>query len=94
MLSDRSSSLVFAYVLAIASWRQRHKRFSPGPGSGRVRLRFLNEDKRAALEIVVEERASYRDPEDRDGDLPQLETPRHMSDNTQQTNDGPSIVQV
>jgi hypothetical protein len=25
--------------------------------------------------IFVEERASYRDPEDRDGDLPQLEVP-------------------
>lgn len=36
---------------------------------------WLNEDKRKAVEIVVEGRAEARDPEDRDGSLPDLETP-------------------
>ena len=36
---------------------------------------MLNEDKRKAIEIVVEERAEARDPEDRDGNLPDLEDP-------------------
>ena len=72
------SAIIFVVliVLAIASWRQRHKRFSPGPGAAGSVYELLNEDKRAALEIVVQERASYRDPEDRDGDLPQIEAPR------------------
>jgi len=37
---------------------------------------FLNEDKRHAVEIIVEERAAARDPEDRDGNLPDLTHPR------------------
>jgi hypothetical protein len=34
---------------------------------------FLNEDKRNAIEIIVEEKAEARDPEDKDGNLPELE---------------------
>lgn len=37
---------------------------------------MLNEDKRKAIEIIVEEKAEARDPETADGDLPQLESPR------------------
>ena len=33
---------------------------------------MLNEEKRNALEVIVEERAGERDPEDRDGNLPDL----------------------
>jgi len=40
---------------------------------------MLNADKRNAVEIVVEERAGARDPEDRDGNLPQLEEPGRES---------------
>ena len=71
---------VAVILLAVVSWRRRHKRFSPGPGAAGSVYGFLNEDKRAALEIVVEERAAHRDPEDRDGDLPQLEAPVRDSD--------------
>ena len=69
-------------VLAITSWRKRRTRLSPGPGAAGAVYDFLNEDKRAALEIVVEQRTAYHDPEDRDGDLPQLETPGRTSDTT------------
>ncbi len=33
---------------------------------------MLNEDKRKAVEIIVEERAAARDPEHKDGHLPEL----------------------
>jgi hypothetical protein len=34
---------------------------------------LLNEDKRKAVEIIVEQRAAARDPEHKDGNLPDLE---------------------
>jgi len=37
---------------------------------------LLNEDRRKALEIIVEQRAEAHDPEDRDGNLPEIEEPR------------------
>lgn len=37
---------------------------------------MLNEDKRKAVEVIVENRAAARDPEDKDGNLPDLEKPR------------------
>ena len=46
-----------------------------GPGATGSVYDMLNEDKRKAIEIVVEERAEARDPEDRDGNLPELENP-------------------
>jgi hypothetical protein len=44
-----------------------------GPGAAGAVYGMLNEDRRAALEIILEERAAYRDPEDRDGNLPDLQ---------------------
>ena len=44
-------------------------------GAGAV-YDMLNEDKRKAVEVVVEGRAEAQDPEDRDGNLPDLEEPR------------------
>jgi hypothetical protein len=71
------STAILALVLAFVAllWRKRRSRVNVGPGAAGTFYEFLNEDKRAALEIIVEQRAGYRDPEDRDGDLPQLETP-------------------
>jgi hypothetical protein len=34
---------------------------------------ILNDDRRAAIEFIVDEKTGYRDPEDRDGNLPDLE---------------------
>jgi hypothetical protein len=48
----------------------------PGPGAAGAVYELLNEDKRKAIEIIVEQRAEARDPEDKDGDLPQLENPK------------------
>jgi hypothetical protein len=56
-----------------------------GPGSGAVGTVYdlLNEDKRKALEIIVEQRAEERDPERAAGNLPELVDPsedRNKSD--------------
>ena len=48
----------------------------PGPGAAGTIYDMLNEDRRKAIEIIVEERAAERDPEDKDGNLPDLERPR------------------
>jgi hypothetical protein len=37
---------------------------------------MLNEDRRNAIETIVEERAAARDPEDKDGNRPDLDSPK------------------
>jgi hypothetical protein len=66
-------------VVAILFWRQRRRRGRLGAGAAGSVYDMLNDDKRNALEIIVEERAGARDPEDRDGNLPDLETPKGRS---------------
>jgi hypothetical protein len=48
------------------------RRFSGGPGAGATGAVYdlLNEDKRKAIEIILEERAEYRDPETADDQPP------------------------
>lgn len=48
-----------------------------GVGSAAVGTVYdlLNEEKRKAVEIIVEQRAEARDPESVDGNLPDLESP-------------------
>ena len=48
----------------------------PGAGAYGTIYDLLNQDKRNAIEIIVEEKAEARDPEDADGNLPELERPR------------------
>ena len=60
-------------VLAIGAWRLRRKRVTVGPAAAAMMHEIMNDDRRAAVEIILEERTGERDPEDRDGDLPQLE---------------------
>jgi hypothetical protein len=46
-----------------------------GPGAGAMGAVYelLNEDKRKAIEIIVEQRAEERDPERATGNLPELD---------------------
>ena len=37
---------------------------------------LFDANRRAAVQVIVEERTGERDPEDKDGDLPQLQDPR------------------
>jgi hypothetical protein len=67
--------LVVIAAVIVIFWRQRRRRGRVGAGAAGSIYDMLNEDKRKAVEIVVEERAGARDPEDRDGNLPDLEDP-------------------
>jgi hypothetical protein len=71
------------WLIAIVLLLAAHRRMRGRRGRGRVGAAgagaiygWLNEDKRKAVEIVVEGRAEARDPEDRDGNLPDLAQPR------------------
>jgi len=68
-----------AIVLVVGVWvvmRRTHRRGGVGTAAVGAMYDWLNEDKRKAIDIIVEERAEARDPEDKDGNLPDLETPR------------------
>jgi hypothetical protein len=69
---------VIAVVLLIAAFRtrQRQRRRGVGTAAAGSVYDWLNQEKRNAIEIIVEEKAEARDPEDRDGNLPDLENPR------------------
>jgi len=69
--------LVAIVLLLVAARRTRAQRRRGGVGSAAAGSIYgwLNEDQRHAVEIVVEGRAEARDPEDRDGNLPDLTGP-------------------
>jgi hypothetical protein len=67
---------VVLLIIAVRKMRQTRGRLGVGAGGAGAVYGMLNEDKRRAIEIIVEEKAEARDPEDKDGDLPQLEDPR------------------
>jgi hypothetical protein len=64
--------MVAVLVLLAFAWRLRRRRSSLGPGAMGAVHEMLHEDKRKAIEIIVEGRAEARDPEDADGNLPDL----------------------
>jgi hypothetical protein len=67
--------LVYIVLMGIVIRRvfSRKRRTSIGPAASGAFYDLLNEDKRRAVQIVIEERAEARDPEDADGNLPDLE---------------------
>ena len=65
--------VLIAVVALLASIGRRAR--GPGSAAAGAVYDMLNEDKRNALEIIVEQRAEARDPEDADGNLPDLENP-------------------
>ena len=73
--------VALAGIVALVVWggraRESSGRRTGGIGSAAVGSVYdlLNEDKRKAVEIIVEGRAEARDPEDKDGNLPELEHP-------------------
>jgi len=58
--------------LMVGAWRLRKRRVSLGPAAAAAMNDLLDDQRRAAIEIILEERAAERDPEDRDGNLPRL----------------------
>ena len=60
--------VVFLIIVIVSARRKRSGRRSltVGPGTSGAIYDFLNEDKRKAIEIIVEDRAAARDPESAD----------------------------
>jgi hypothetical protein len=67
---------ILLLILAVAKIRRQRRTGSVGTGAAGIVYDMLNEDKRNAVEIIVEQRAEARDPEDRDGNLPDLDNPK------------------
>ena len=63
-------------LLLVGAWRLRRRRATPGAAAAASLHGLLSQDRRAAVEIIREGRAAAHDPEDRDGNLPDLEHPR------------------
>ena len=69
--------VVFVLVfLAVRRTRGQWRRGGIGSAAMGSVYDMLNEEKRNAVEIIVDERAGARDPEDRDGNLPDLAHPK------------------
>jgi len=68
-------------LLVLVAWRRSRTRprrppqriGSIGPGAAGAFYEMLSEDRRKAIEIILEEKTAYHDPEDADGNLPDLE---------------------
>jgi hypothetical protein len=72
----------FAIVLLVVAFRKvrrTHGRLGVGQAGVGAIYDMLNEDKQHAVEIIVEEKAEARDPEDKDGNLPDLAGSRRKS---------------
>ena len=71
-----SLAIFLLVVLAARRVFTRRGRSRLGPGALGSVYDMMNTDKRQAAQIVLEERAERRDPEDADGNLPDLAGPR------------------
>jgi len=68
--------IILFFAALVKARRKRGRRWNgPGAGASGAIYDMLNEDKRKAIEIIVEEKAEERDPETADGNLPELESP-------------------
>jgi hypothetical protein len=73
--------LLFLIIVGVSMYQNRHQErrrtFSGGPGAGSLGSIYdlLNQDKRNAIELIVEDRAAERDEEHAD-DIPRDETHR------------------
>jgi hypothetical protein len=75
---DASNASVVIWLVALITVggllfrRPRRPLRRVGAGTAGAVYEMLNQDKRHAIEIIVEEKAAAGDPEDRDGNLPDL----------------------
>ena len=73
--------IIVLFVLAVLKARRKRGGITfgrPGPGAAGAIYDLLNEDKRKAIEIIVEQKAEETDPETADGNLPELESPQKL----------------
>jgi hypothetical protein len=66
--------LIVGMIWAVSRPQNRRASRGPGPGAAGAVYDMLNEDKRKAIEIIVEGRAEATDPETAD-DIPDEDTP-------------------
>ena len=88
MPADSAAGIIWAVVIlamlavviatAFSKGRGGHGSSSVGPGAAGAVYDLLNQDRRNAIELIVEEKAGARDPEDADGNLPDLEQPKRL----------------
>ena len=77
--------VILAFLITVGIGARRRRRrggtraFNVGAGAMGSVYDLLNQDRRNAIEIIVEEKAEARDPEDADGNLPQLENPKRLT---------------
>ena len=64
--------LILMVWLLVGAWRLRSRRVTLGPVAAASMHELMAEDRRAAVEIIIDERTGERDHEDRDGNLPTL----------------------
>jgi hypothetical protein len=69
--------VIVLLIVAVGKTRGQRRRGGIGTAAAGSIYDMLNEDKRNAVEVIVEERAAARDPEDKDGNLPDLDHPKH-----------------
>jgi len=69
--------VIVLLIVAVGKTRGQRRRGGIGTAAAGSIYDLLNEDKRNAVEVIVEERAAARDPEDKDGNLPDLDHPKH-----------------
>ena len=89
VMTESYAGLVIWFAMAllvVVAWRRSSKRRSKpqrlgsvGPGAAGAFYEMLSEDRRKAIEIILEEKSSYHDPVDADGNLPDLERPVPLS---------------
>jgi hypothetical protein len=68
--------VIVLLIVAVGKTRGQRRRGGIGTAAAGSIYDMLNEDKRNAVEVIVEERAAAKDPEDRDGNLPDLDHPK------------------
>lgn len=69
-------STVLLVVVVLLARRAKRKGGAIRGGVIGANYEWLSQDKRQAVEYIIEEKAESRDPEDADGNLPDLENPR------------------
>jgi hypothetical protein len=73
---------VLIVMIAVKKMRPRRASSPPqragsvGPAAVGAFYEMLDVDRRRGIEVILEEKAGYRDPEDADGNLPDLERPK------------------
>jgi hypothetical protein len=73
---DGAVGLLMMVLVPVVVWRLLRRRTRVGPGAAGALHDMLNQDRRKAVEIIVEQRAEERRPENADGNLPDLEAPK------------------